>query len=53
MEKTAALIIILICTVRVISYGIYTKKDNNKTGAAGLFVIAFLVMMASVYYFIK
>lgn len=53
MEKIIFLLIILICTIRIVNYGIYTIRDKNTTGGIGLFVMAFFVVMTSVYFFIK
>lgn len=53
MEKAVLLLVILICTIRVVNYGIYTIRDKNKTGGAGLFVLALMVASTSVYFLIK
>lgn len=47
------LVLVLICTIRVVNYGIYTIKDKNKTGGAGLFILAFLVALTSIYFAAK
>ena len=52
-EKIVFLLVILICTIRVISYGIYTIKDKNITGAIGVFIMAFFTAASSVYFFIE
>ena len=52
IEKIIAIAVILVCTVRVIGYGVYTLKDKNTVGGVGLFVIAFLVAISSVYFFL-
>ena len=52
LEKIVFLIVIIICTVRVISYGVYTARDKNITGAVGLFIMAFFTALSSVYFFI-
>lgn len=53
MEKIIVLLAILICTIRVVSYGIYTIRDKNKTGGVSLFVMAFLAALTSVYFFMQ
>ncbi|MCD8181396.1 MAG: hypothetical protein LUF26_07960 [Firmicutes bacterium] len=53
MEKIIFLLIVIICTIRIVNYGIYTVKDGNKTGGAGLFVMAFFAALTSVCAFIK
>lgn len=52
-EKIVFLLVILICTIRVISYGIYTVKDKNIVGAVGLFVMAFCTAASSICFFIN
>lgn len=52
-EKIVFLLVIIICTVRVVSYGVYTAKDKNITGAVGMFVMAFFTALSSVYFFIN
>ncbi len=52
-EKIVFLSIIVICTIRVISYGIYTIKNKNITGAVGLFIMAFFTAASSIYFFIE
>ena len=48
MEIVISAIIFLVCTIRVVSYGIYTLKSKNKTGAVGLFALATAVLMAAI-----
>lgn len=52
-EKIVAIAVIIFCAVRVISYGIYTIKDKNKTGGVSLFVLAAVVLSSSVFFFIE
>lgn len=53
IEKIIFLAVILICTIRIVNYGIYTIKDKNKTGAVGLFIMACMVASSSIYFFIN
>jgi hypothetical protein len=53
MEKAITLPIILICTVRIFNYGIYTVRDNNKTGGVGLFILTALTSLSFVYFLLK
>lgn len=48
MEIVISAIIFLICIIRVVSYGIYTLKSQNKTGAVGLFVLAAAVIATAI-----
>lgn len=47
------LAIILVSTIIVVNYGIYTIKDNNKTGAFGLFLLAAMTALTSVYFLMQ
>lgn len=51
LSSFISLIIILICTVRIVSYGIYTIRDNNKTGGVGLFIMALATAASSVFFY--
>ncbi len=53
MEKLIAIPIILICTIRVVSYAVYTIKDNNISGGASLFAMAFLTAASSLYFLLQ
>lgn len=53
MKTAVFLIILLICTIRTVNYGIYTIRDKNKTGGAGIFAIAIITIAASVYFLIE
>lgn len=53
MAKVVFLLIILICTIRIVNYGIYTIRDKNKTGGIGLFIMALMTASTSIYFFIK
>lgn len=53
IEKVIYIAIIIICTIRVVSYGIYTAKGKNITGAVGLFVMALMVASSSIYFFVN
>ncbi len=53
MQTAIALILIFVCIVRIVNYGIYTVRDGNRTGGAGLFIMAFLTALSSVYFFIN
>lgn len=53
MEIAVSLLIILICTIRVVTYGIYTVKNKNKTGGIGLFALALIIASSSVVFFMK
>lgn len=48
MEIVISAIIFLVCTIRVVSYGIYTLKSRNKTGAVGLFALAVVVVLMAI-----
>lgn len=39
-------LIIIYCTVRLVSYGIFAVKDKNKVGGAALFILAAAVAAA-------
>ena len=47
------LVIILVCTTSVVSYGVYNLKDNNKLGGISLFVLAFVTVVGSMYFLIR
>lgn len=53
MKKAVFLVVVLICTIRVVNYGIYTIRDKNKTGGIGLFVMALMAASTSVYFLLK
>lgn len=53
MEIVISAIIFLVCTIRVVSYGIYTLKSKNKTGAIGLFALAVAVLVAAIPSFVN
>lgn len=53
IEKIIAIAVVLICTARVIGYGIYTVKDKNILGGVGVFVLAAAVLSSSVYFLIN
>ncbi len=53
MEKAAYITAVLVCVVRVVNFGIYTFRDENKTGGVSLFVMAFLAASTSVYFLMK
>lgn len=52
LYKIIAIIIVLICTVRIIGYGVYTLKTKNITGGIGLFVMAVFVAASSAFFFV-
>lgn len=53
MEKAIYLTAVLVCVIRVVNFGIYTFRDENKTGGVSLFVMAVLAASTSVYFLIK
>ena len=52
-ELIIALLIIIVCTVRIVNYGIYTVRDRNTAGGVGLFVMAALTAASSLYFFMR
>lgn len=52
VEKIVATIVILICALRVIGYGVYTVRDKNVLGGVGLFALAAIVFSSSIYFFL-
>ncbi len=50
LNKVIAIIVILICTVRIIGYGVYTIRIKNITGGLGLFLMALFVASSSVFF---
>lgn len=53
MEKLILLPVIAVCLMRTVSYGIYTIRDKNRTGAMSLFALASAAAMASVYFLMR
>ena len=51
--KLIFLSIILLCTIIVVNYGVYTLKDKNKSGAFGVFFLASLTALTSIYFFMQ
>lgn len=49
MRKILFLIAVLICTIRIVNYGIYTIYDKNTAGGIGLFALSLLTVLSSVY----
>lgn len=53
MEKIVFLLVVLIFTIRIVNFGIYTIRDKNKAGGVGLFVMALMTASTSIYFFLK
>ena len=52
-RNVLVIMVILVCTTSVVSYGVYNLKDNNKLGGISLFVLAFVTVVGSMYFFDK
>lgn len=53
MRKIVFLLILLICTIRIVNYAIYTIRDKNKIGGVGLFALSLLTIIFSAGIFVK
>ena len=53
VRNVLVIMIILVCTTSVVSYGVYNVKDNNKLGGISLFVLAFVTVIGSMYFFVR
>ena len=53
MEKLILLPVIAVCLTRTAGYGIYTAKERNISGTAGLFIILLAALGASVYFMMR
>ena len=53
VRNVLVIIVILICTTSVVSYGVYNLKDNNKLGGISLFFLAFVTIAGSMYFLIR
>ena len=45
VRNVLVIMVILVCTTSVVSYGVYNLKDNNKLGGISLFVLAFVTVV--------
>lgn len=52
MKASLFIIVIIIFTIRIVNYGIYTMKDKNKAGAISLFVMSAMLVSTILYFFI-
>ena len=50
VRNVLVIMVILVCTTSVVSYGVYNLKDNNKLGGISLFVLAFVTIVGSMYF---
>ena len=53
VRNVLVIMVILVCTTSVVSYGVYNLKDNNKLGGISLFVLAFVTVVGSMYFLIR
>lgn len=53
VRNVLVIMVILICTTSVVSYGVYNLKDNNKLGGISLFFLAFVTIAGSMYFLIR
>lgn len=49
-RNVLVIMVILVCTTSVVSYGVYNLKDNNKLGGISLFVLAFVTIVGPMYF---
>ena len=52
-RNVLVIMVILVCTTSVVSYGVYNLKDNNKLGGISLFVLAFVTVVGSMFLWIR
>ena len=52
VRNVLVIMVILVCTTSVVSYGVYNLKDNNKLGGISLFV-AFVTIVGSMYFLVR
>ena len=53
MERLILLPIIAVCLARSAGYGFYTIRENNRTGAVGIFALTLIAAVTSVYFFMQ
>lgn len=53
MEKLILLPVIAVFLMRTAGYGVYTARERNITGAAGIFVLTLIAGAASAYFLFK
>ncbi len=53
MKKIIFLLVLLICTIRIVNYAVYTIRDKNKIGGIGLLALSLLTIIFSADIFIK
>ena len=53
VRNVLVIMAILVCTISVVSYGVYNLKDNNKLGGISLFFLAFVTIAGSMYFLIR
>lgn len=53
VRNVLTIIVILVCTTSVVSYGIYNIRNNNKLGGISLFVLAFITVVGSMCFLIR
>ena len=49
VRNVLVIMVILVCTTSVVSYGVY----NNKLGGISLFVLAFVTVVGSMYFLVR
>ena len=49
VRNVLVIMVILVCTTSVVSYGVYNLKDNNKLGGISLFV----TVVGSMYFLVR
>lgn len=53
VRNVLVIMVILVFTTSVVSYGVYNLKDNNKLGGISLFVLAFVTVVGSMYFLVR
>ena len=53
VRNVLAIMVILVCTTSVVSYGVYNLKYNNKLGGISLFVLALVTVVGSMYFLVR
>ena len=53
VRNVLVIMVILVCTTSVVSYGVYNLKDNNKLVGISLFVLSFVTFVCSMYFLIR
>ena len=53
VRNVLVIMVILVCTTSVVSYGVYNLKDNHKFGGISLFVLAFVTVVGSMYFLVR